>query len=275
MKYLFCIGAQKAGTTYLYNLMKQHPALCSGKNKETYFFSKEHEYIRGIDSYKEQFPIESCTQYCIDFTPEYLISTRAVKRISRHFGSDARIIVLLRDPVKRAFSQYRMRVYVGREGRSFRKCVNAQFRRKRSSRHFVARGRYIDQLDSLFRYFDKEQVLLIKFEELVKDTEQVLARTYDFLGIEKIPVDTSVDTNPARNERPAGFAMLFNNLPYTIRRRMVKKSRLLKKVLDNKKYKPTRQMELDHITRDKLSLYYKEYNQGLTEKYGIDTSDWT
>ena len=184
MKYLFCVGAQKAATSYLYKLLEQHTEICFSEIKEMHFFDSDSNYKKGINSFNKLFESDANTKYLADFTPAYLPTEKALSRISKHFKEQAKLIVILRDPVKRAFSHYNMNINQGRENRPFEKMVAEEIKKEQAMTTILGRGKYAEQLDTLFKYFDSEQVLVLSFDDFTKDTPKAVTEILNFLQLD-------------------------------------------------------------------------------------------
>ncbi len=210
------IGAQKAGTTSLHYYLEQHPKLCGGTTKEIGYFHRDKYFGKSYDSYKNDFPGPRSKLY-FEATPEYLIHPNVAENIYSKLP-DKKLIVLLRDPIKRAYSawnHYRQLFETGkyiqaiqnkprREGNllfesfymdrssfpSFRECIEIELEiiEKESGYEpaLLRRGLYLSQLEEYWRFFNKEQVLIIGFKELVTDTDKTLDRVCEFLGTQRI-----------------------------------------------------------------------------------------
>ena len=214
MKYLFVIGAQKAGTTYLYQLLKQHSSVCVSRFKELHFFQDDREYKKGIGNFKGKFNVTPGTKYLADFTPSYIVEKDTLEKIKTMFGDDAMIIVLLRDPVERIFSQYRMECSKGNEKRSFNELVKEELAKERKLRSLTGRGLYSEQLERVYKTFDKDHVKIIRFEDLANRTDETLETIFNFLeiGNEDISKDVVQKTTP--DSRPRGMAGLYYKVPF-------------------------------------------------------------
>ena len=133
------IGAQKCGTGSLYRYLNQHPRIKSGITKEVRFFDKY--YNRGINWYRVFFPFKDLLgrKYLTgDATPRYLDHPHAPKRV-KEIIPNVKFIVLLRNPIDRAYSMYNMRVSRGRETHSFEESL-APSLRSSSRRHTSIRN---------------------------------------------------------------------------------------------------------------------------------------
>ena len=201
------IGVQRGGTTSLYNYLTDHPTIASASMKEVHFF--DNNYQRGINWYQGQFPTSMQKYYTTalhkqffttgEASPYYLFHPHTAKRAAEAVPH-AKLIVLLRNPVERTYSQYYHEVELGHERLSFVEALDQEEVRTReetekmqhdehyySYNHqhytYVARGRYAEQLENWFRYFPREQFLIIKCEDFYEKPHIVMQETFDFLGV--------------------------------------------------------------------------------------------
>ena len=120
------IGTQKGGTTYLHGLLKQHPQVYLAYPKEVHFFSLH--YDKGLNWYSHQFDIATADQRCGEITPYYLFHPLAAERIATALPK-VKLVVLLRDPVDRALSQYFHSKRLGLESLDLEEALIAEPRR--------------------------------------------------------------------------------------------------------------------------------------------------
>jgi hypothetical protein len=121
---LFIIaGTQKSGSTVLAAYLAHHANISFAKRKELHFFDKSANYEKGIEEYYTEFKISRNTITMGEATPFYLASRKACKRIAKHFP-DVKMIVILRDPISRAYSEYQMKVRRVQEQSLFFQLVN-------------------------------------------------------------------------------------------------------------------------------------------------------
>jgi sulfotransferase family protein len=191
------VGAQRAGTTWWYRLLCDHPRIQRVAGKETHFFDRyfEGEFAdEDVAAYHRLFPRPKGS-LTGEWSPKYLHDFWT-PALLRKAAPDARILVLLRDPMQRLQSGLRHELAI----------VNRAVRRGRR-RYFgamdanesLARSLYSRQLETLFEEFDRNQVLVLQFERCVQDPAAELRRTYDFLGAD--PIDHGP---PALSERVGG-----------------------------------------------------------------------
>lgn len=200
------IGANKCGTTSLHNYLNQHPRIREGMYKEVHFFDRYHRYANGLSWYRSHFPIRTAEDAFLlgESTPEYLFNPAVPDRVA-DVMPDARLIVLLRNPVDRAYSHYHHSKRVGREPLSFEKAIDAEPDRldgeldahastptydDQSYEHYsyLARGRYLEQIERWLQHYDREQMLILQSETLFERPESTTHRAFDFLGLSAHPI---------------------------------------------------------------------------------------
>jgi hypothetical protein len=198
------IGAQKAGTTQLHLCLTRHPRCFGGAKKELHYFTKHRD--RPLGWYRSHFPfgrtVGRVDGLCLESTPSYLPSPQALQRMGEVLP-EAKLIVLLRDPVTRAFSHYQHYKSRGLEKRDFATVVRQAIEEQAYAPQFgeikqanaapllnyVHRGYYALQLEILFDYCSRQRVLVLDSANLFDNTNDVCQRTFDFLDLE--PYDVS------------------------------------------------------------------------------------
>jgi Sulfotransferase domain len=205
------IGAQRAGTTSLFKYLVQHPAV--GRpflGKGAHFF--DTNYSADLDAYRAYFPTTAYKWYVkasrrTDFvtgegSPYYLAHPHAPYRIAETLP-DVKLIALLRDPVERAYSHYQHEVARRFEDLSFDEALEqepkrlaGEVERMRSDpsynsfalqhHSYLSRGRYAEQLEVWYGLFPKEQILVLRSEDLFSDPERIYRDALRFLGVPPI-----------------------------------------------------------------------------------------
>ena len=276
----FIIGVQKSGTTFLAHLLMQHPDICFSKKKELHFFSKEHNRKKGMDFYEKCFEPYNGEKVIMEGTPGYMASEMAMKDISDSLGSDMKILVIMRDPVKRLVSQYRMRYSIGGERRSLDDAVSHFLSVDRTDfRNYINRGLYYDQLKMVEKYFPKENINVSVFEDFISNPAGKIKDILDFLGVDcKFEFNFESGRNPGRNSKPNLLGRLFYLLPRLLRYKYLSslsaegKSRFFKLILS--KNKKLEHGEISDDNMEKLRELYKPQIDKLEIEYGLDLSCW-
>lgn len=200
------IGAQRCGTSTLYQYLIQHPCIGGAARKEVSFFDRHFE--RGLDWYRAQFPTEREKAAALarqpvfltgESTPNYLLHPTVPGRVAAALPG-VRLLVILRDPVERSYSNYHRTVRKGRETRSFAEAVASQIEDPLSDwnealrrpehdfgewrfRQYLSRGLYAHLLEHWLKFFPRDRLLALSGEEFFKEPRVTLNRVCDFLGI--------------------------------------------------------------------------------------------
>jgi lipopolysaccharide transport system ATP-binding protein len=215
-------GAMKAGTTSLFAYLEGHPQLAPSLEKEVHYF--DMNFHRGPVWYARQFPRGQGHSTVVsplpfESSPYYLFDPRVPARI-RELVPDVKLVILLRDPVDRAFSHYHNNLRLGRENLSFEDAIDAEEERiageeerllsdpqavslahKRYS--YLRRGLYAEQLLRWQSCFPEEQLLLVDAGRLFTDPRAVVAEVLAFVGVDPWEPPNFA----ARNEGRHGEAM--------------------------------------------------------------------
>jgi hypothetical protein len=235
------IGAQRGGTTSLFHYLSENLSVSSPAKKELHFFSENYE--KGLPWYRNHFPVKENT-ITGESTPYYLFHPLCAERIAKDVP-DVRLIVMLRNPVSRAYSNYWLQVKQGREPFSFEEAIKAEEKRTAGEEErilrdgnynslphrlysYLARGLYVLQLERYIQYFEKEKLLILKSEDFFSDPITTAKRTYEFLGL------PTKDLKPIRPH---------NAIDYP---------------------------KMDPETRQMLSQYFRSYNEKLYSLLGVD-----
>ena len=201
------IGASRYGTTSVYNYLRRHPCIAPAARKEIHFF--DNHFHKSVAWYRAQFPplyFQHILRKVLkrDFltgesTPYYLFHPHAAHRISQLIPS-AKLIVLLRNPVDRAYSDYQNKVARGLETLTFEQALDQEQKRLQgevqkmikdedyySFNHhrfaYVAKGIYVDQLMRWLSYFPREQLLILRSEDLYEHARRITKEIVDFLEL--------------------------------------------------------------------------------------------
>ena len=192
------LGAQKAGTTALYEYLRRHPQITGPSWKEVSFFDRH--WARGESWYRGNFPnlARARGKLVGEASPSYVFHPLAPQRV-QELVPEARLIVLVRNPVDRALSQYNHEVALGREPLPFEEALDAEEERLRGeeermaadpryfsrewwSHTYKARGRYAEQLERWFAVFPREQLLVLPSDDLGSEPSKAHAQVLEFLG---------------------------------------------------------------------------------------------
>ena len=201
------IGAQKAGTTSLYNYLISHPSIIPSFRKEVGYFDSNFE--KDLIWYKSFFPTKIYKYFMKNFchrdfvtgegTPNYILHPHVAKRVYSKLPN-IKIIILLRNPIERAYSQYFHTLKSGREKFTFEEAIKKEDERIRDEYNkilrdefykssnfpafaYLSRSIYLNQLRIWFKYFNKEQILIIKSRDLFDNPKETLKNVFSFLNL--------------------------------------------------------------------------------------------
>jgi hypothetical protein len=285
------IGAAKAGTTSLFNVLAGHPEVYAARVKETRFFSHDDRFRKGLDWYRaEYFSRAPERAVRLEATPAYLTwSDKVAPRIRRSYPEGGvRLVVVLRDPVTRAYSHYWHRVRLGHEPLSFAGALAREDSRLRAhwdelertgngKYGYVRAGCYATRLRPFVEQFGRDRLFSLLQEDLRPDRfEDTLSRLLAFLEI-----DDTVPLPPARLNTPtrarhAGLARAYWRLKKTSARgfyTMLVPEPVRRRILDvlfpAADYRP-----LDADIERRLRVQFRDEVIACQELIGRDLSQW-
>ena len=214
------VGAQRCGTTSMSRTLAEHPAVFSAVlHEEVHYF--DNAYVRGLSWYRSHFPLSAparrraraagLSPMAFESSPYYLFHPLAARRIARELPS-VRLLVLLRDPVERAYSGHAHEVAHGYETEPFERALELEQSRLEgeeerimadpaycsfSHQHhsYRARGEYARQLEQLERYFGRDRIHIV---DSGADPAPAYERVLEFLGLP----NRGHPAFPHRNARP-------------------------------------------------------------------------
>lgn len=167
------IGPGKSGTTWIYNLLKNHPDICVSSSKETLYF--ENYYHKGSDWYFKFFKHCKESKVVGEVSNTYIFSSLAAKRIWE-FNPKIKLISCLRNPIYRTFSHY---LFLLRNTE-----VNGTFEEVLEKRKdLLERGMYSKHLFKYLKYFPREQILILLFEDLIDNPKKFAKKLFNFLNV--------------------------------------------------------------------------------------------
>ncbi|MBI3910658.1 MAG: sulfotransferase domain-containing protein [Armatimonadetes bacterium] len=249
------IGGQRCGTTSLYRYLIRHPGVVPALKKEVHFF--DNNFGKGIHWYRAHFPWALQRAYARqalhrdmitgEASPYYIFHPLAPHRIAATIPH-VRLIALLRNPIDRAYSHYQKEVWKGRESLSFEEAIEQEPKRLRGEREkiiengdyqsiiyrrfsYLSRGVYADQIEAWQDLFPREQILMLKSEDLYRDPSATLHRVLAFLRLPDLP-----------GWQPEGYRQ-YNRHAYP---------------------------EMEGATRKRLAEYFAPHNRRLYELLGAD-----
>ena len=201
-------GAQKSGTSALDSYLRQHPDIGMAKAKEVHFFDSESSFagVPDYSRYHEFFPQSPEIKLRGESTPIYLYWYPAPRRMWE-YNPRLKIVVLLRNPIERAFSHWNMERARKAESLDFSEALRFERQRCRQAlplQHriysYLDRGFYSEQLRRLWHFFPRDQTLVIRHEALRDQHQATMDGVFRFLGVQPIALQ-AVDIHSRFYER--------------------------------------------------------------------------
>jgi hypothetical protein len=304
------VGAPKAGTTSLYHYLDQHPDIYMSPVKEPNYFAAEiryenvkerpagtefdqralREYLSGPMSekrfggiitewndYLKLFRDVKGEKAIGEASVCYLWSKTAAQNIHANIP-DAKIIIILRDPVDRAFSQYLQSLTMGRTRNSFRWYVETCLRQRDGQldefRFCLELGEYSEGIQRYLDQFPRENVHIVYYEDYQKRQAQVLAATFRFLGVDPSFVPDTGE-HELRPRVPRSLALGYFLKKWGVWQRACEMSpSLFRSVLRRLAVRPRSEVAVGRRERERLLSYYHDDIRRLERLLDRDLTAW-
>lgn len=240
------IGTQKGGTSSLSSMLRQHPQILRSFLDEVHYFN--NNFYKGLSWYQSKFPSRSKVKHkkeiqTYEKTPSYMFHPLGPPRISSHLP-DVKLIILLRNPVTRAYSHFQMESKRENEQYSFGKALmkeksrlKGEYEKIHDMYHksynfgtysYLSRGLYVRQLDNILQYFPRENLFIEKSETFFSNPIQTVNNIFSFLNLSE---KNTIDTHHKREGQ----------------------------------YKP-----MSHSIKKKLQKFYRPFNEKLYDKFDLE-----
>ena len=201
-------GAQKSGTTTLFDILKQHPDIFLPEIKETHFFDNDFFYQKGLTWYTKTFFKNHAGERAVgDNTPDFMFEPDVPKRIYENLGKETKLIFILRNPADRMYSYYNMQLKSGviSPDTSFYKYVKEELKRPEPpepKNSFIIPSLYGKLVERYLKYFPIENMFFICFEEdFLLHPNSTIIKLQKYIGVEPIELKTNIRSNPRREPR--------------------------------------------------------------------------
>jgi hypothetical protein len=266
------IGPDKAGSSWLHDVLIEHPQVFMTPAKDLYFFDRY--YDKGVDWYAAHFEKAGDQKIIGEVCQDYLFHPEAAARVEETLDAP-RFMVTLRDPVDRAFSSYLYMLKMGQQPGAFGEALERR-------PELIEHGRYGTGLARFADRFGDDSVYVAVFDDLVADPAAFIDLLLAWLGIEQFALtDELLESRlPASKARSTAFARLARAAADWTREHdgaelvgRVKRSRLVQKTL----YKPLRDkphMDPEDVATirrrlsDEMTLVEERFNVPLRERWG-------
>jgi len=272
------IGAQKSGTTPLYNLLRQHKRLFLTRSEEMPYFINDEFHSQG-EGYLDAYFSES--------KPGQLLGAKQVRSMyvpgtaarMRAHNPTMHIFALLREPVSRAYSDYWFM-----RGRGLDRCSTFEAAIAESDAVYLKRGHYAEQLEPYFEAFGRDQVHVFLTSDLKSDPQSVVSAVLDAIGVDGTAgIDFELQSNRSTQARSMFLSRLHgedSRLKGWVRRLTTPRMRywLQHNVvipIVRKNRRPFDYPPISESTRARLKSHYRPHNERLADLLGRDLASWS
>ncbi len=288
------VGTAKAGTTSLFYAIKKHPKIFIPEQKEMYFFDHKNfnskigatkrftDYhnssppqITSIDDYIKFYKDIDDKIFCGDITTSYLYNYKySIPEIKKYCSKEVKIIIILRNPVERTYSQYLHGIREDFEDLSFFDAIRSEDKRKKNNYsynyNYKDYGKYYQQVKAFMENFNNVKIYF--YEELF--SEQFYNSFFEFIGVNPIKVKQT----PMMNKTGVPKSIILQHFLDMARynKNVVKFFKLLgfEKFYLKIKYFNLKKPEMDLKSREYLNNYFKSDLQNLEKLLSKDLSHW-
>ena len=281
----FIVGAPKAGTTSLYHYLSEHPQVEMSSQKEPDYFSDKaiHEQgmyyaknrVNTLDKYESLFMQKESVVYG-EASVSYLFYENVAEDIKK-YNPNAKIIIMLRNPIERAFSHYLMDYRLGLISDSFENVLAKKSKHKNAHlfyQQYIEVSKYAKQIQRYLVFFEKDNILFIDYEDFKINVSKTVDQVYNFLHIS---TEFAADINTKHNTFTMpknkvirliySFVFLRKILTFLFPIYLVKNIRVLL-------FKSDRKPELLKETRSLLKRIFNDDIKNLEEVLSKDYSKW-
>ena len=281
----FIVGAPKAGTTSLYHYLSEHPQVEMSSQKEPDYFSDKaiHEQgmyyaknrVNTLDKYESLFVQKESVVYG-EASVSYLFYENVAEDIKK-YNPNAKIIIMLRNPIERAFSHYLMDYRLGLISDSFENVLAKKSKHKNAHlfyQQYIEVSKYSKQIQRYLDFFEKDSILFIDYEDLKINVSKTVDQVYNFLHIS---TEFAADINTKHNTFTMpknkvirliySFVFLRKILTFLFPTYLVKNIRVLL-------FKSDKKPELLKETRSLLKRIFNDDIKNLEEVLSKDYSKW-
>ena len=283
---LLIVGAAKSGTTSLHNYLKQHPDIFMSNHKEPHFLINNEigvnripKGINNLQDYSNLFSNGASQKYRGESSAMYLqFPEIAIKNIDRYLDEDVKIIIMLRNPIERAFSGYQhVKRYNLDEDLDFEDALEISEQRYFTNNNITPASRYIhigmyNEFVRKFKTKFKTNVHIIIYKDFINNTNQELSRLFSFLGIKDVQIDFN-------KQYMVGGWKWKNDLFRKIfmKRHFLKKFIPFKRLIRAafKSFATDSVEKIDDTVREKLIGIYKDDIKNLSTFLNVDLNFWT
>lgn len=303
--FVFLVGFPKAATSTIASLLGLHKSVCLAVGKEPFFFPSE-EYEFGMGFYwKKYFDHYNGESVVLDANTANSFVPFVSKRIANKLP-EAKIIFSIRNPIDRAYSNWKMYKLSGEENLTFQEAIKWEqkelaknlipykaedhdfwkwymermltrsfYLRRRTVRTYLTRGFYAEHIRRFLKYFDKEQILIVQQEKLGQDKEEVLRRLINFLDLPNKDIPDLIEESEDYHRSPNSVKLgTVTNKAIKFKAHVPSSIWKLASILRNFVGKNLPKDRVKGDLREELRTFYEGTKNDLNGLIDIDLSAW-
>lgn len=175
------IGAARSGTTWVTKMLSEHPDIYVPRGKELHYFNNDNAYSEDLTNYSPSFVMAPANSIIGEFTPRYMINAEALERIALHFPT-AKILVILRNPILRSYSQYRY--FKNIKLRDACPSFSQALEEKTFYNDYIVKSLYSFGIEKVYQLFNKDQVFVCEFNNVTAQPDVFMRELYSFLNVD-------------------------------------------------------------------------------------------
>lgn len=226
--YLLIVGAQKAGTTSLFNYLSLHPNIAISVEKEVNYFT--FQYTKGLHWYRNYFDLTPSDRYLLDASPQYLHHDEAPHRINRDVP-DAFLISVLRDPIDRAISNFRYNIFRGLQDPA--ESLGDAILTARGEDIYLKKGKYALQLEKFKAFQEIGHMRLVDFNDLKSAPKKTTENLCRELGLDPALLPQTIGSVSNQTVSISGWAAKINYRATSLKARYKKSYEMMPRWVQN------------------------------------------
>jgi hypothetical protein len=281
----FIVGAPKAGTTSLYHYLNEHPEIVMSRQKETDYFSDEDlqkqelyygkNRINTLEKYHSLFQ-NADQKKTGEASVSYLFYEDVPQKI-KAYNSNGKIIIMLRNPVDRAFSHYLMDYRLGLISKSFESILENKKKDIKAAlfyQQYIELGQYFGQVKRYIEKFGKENVTIIFYYDFKNHVAKEVQKVYEFLGVDsKYRAEVEIKHNTYSIPKNNWIRLIYSFVNFRKILNIILSKKNARKIKENL-FRKSKKPKLSDVLRAQLINLYANDIKQLEELLSVDLSQW-
>ena len=267
------IGAMKSGSTSLCHNLSKHPDIFVSDPKEPCFFSNDDIYEKGIEWYESLFAegknCKAIGEGSVNYTKK-MEFPHSVPRIKKHLGSDIKLIYIVRNPLKQIVSKWMHCIVADYEDKPFQKALL-------ENPNYIDSANYGLQLDEYRAFIDEKNILVLFFEDFVKQPQVELRKCYAFLGVDQNFVAPEADkplNEFSNREGDTVILKVLKKLPFYSGLKQILSPKVVDKLRSVLKWRLKKKPSYDMEVQKYILSHLKEPSRAFLRRYGKPEDFW-